>query len=98
MQSQMEVQRENRREHLAQLLAWCDDRLRTHPADVESLLKISGALWDMGQRVAALEYSRKILTHHPGHAEVREAIQRYTEELGGAGRAIRSSPEERSQT
>lgn len=90
-----EVQRETRREHIAKLLAWCDERLRTHPADVASLLEISAAMWDMGQRVEALEFSRKILTHHPGHPGVREVIQRYTSELGGASRVVRFGSEER---
>ena len=96
VEARPEVQRESRREHIAKLLAWCDERLRTHPADVDSLLKISGALWDMGRRAEALEYSRNILTHHPGHAGVREAIQRYTTEMGGAARAVRDNPEARS--
>jgi len=87
-------QRESRREHLARLLAWCDERLRTHPGDVESLLKITEALWDMGRRAAALEYSKKILTQHPGHAKVREIVQRFAADLPGVGRGGRY--EERS--
>lgn len=59
-----ETQRESRREHVGRLLAWCEERLRTHPEAVESLLKISEALWDMGQRLQALDYSRRILTDH----------------------------------
>jgi hypothetical protein len=94
IESRPETQRESRRERVARLLAWCEERLRTHPEDVESLLKISEALWDMGQRPQALDFSREILALHPGHAEVREVIQRYTAELGGAARPWRS--EERS--
>ncbi len=92
----MESPPEGRRGYIAQLLAWCDESLQTHPSDVEKLLKISAALWDMGRRAEALEYARKILTLHPGHAEAREAIQRYTAEWGGAACVVRLDREERS--
>lgn len=91
---QPSIERESRKEHVARLLAWCDERFRTHPEDVVSLLEITEALWDMGQRVEALDYSRRILNQHPGHAKAREMIQRFAAELPGGGRAKRGGHEE----
>lgn len=87
-------QRESRRERLMRLLSLCEERLGTHPADLDGLLEISAALWDMGCRPEALEYSRKILTRHPGHPKVREVIQRYVNEMSGTGRTDRGRREE----
>lgn len=70
------------RERIQRLLTWCEERLRAYPDDVRSLMDISRALWDMGQKARALEYLQKILARHPGHPEVRETIQRYSAEVG----------------
>lgn len=76
---------ESRRERVHQLMGWCEERLSTHPDDIRSLMDIAQALWDMGQRKGAVEYLKKVLTHHPGHPQVREAIQRYSAEIGARG-------------
>ncbi len=81
---QLEVPGESRRKRIAKLLVCCDERLQTHPDDMASLMEISEAMWDMGRRVEALEFSRKVLARHPGHAGMREVIQRYMSKLGGA--------------
>jgi len=77
--------RETRREHIRQLMGLCEERLRTHPGDVHSLMTIAQALWQMGQRAGAIEYLGKILACHPGHPEVRETFQHYSAEIAAGG-------------
>ncbi|MBI4678010.1 MAG: tetratricopeptide repeat protein [Elusimicrobia bacterium] len=69
------------RERLNEMVAWCDERLRTHPEDLESLLRIAQCLWDMGRGRLALDYLKRALTHHPGDPRIRELIQAYSGEF-----------------
>lgn len=73
--------RETYHERLRKMVSLCDDQLRMHPEDLESLLKIAQCLWDMKKGNLALDYLRRALTHHPGDQRIREMLQMYSGEF-----------------